>query len=111
MFMAMSTANGIEQFTRCGWCAGAMYGIFGAVSQTRPLPVAATRRAVIQITARAPGSLGMLGCLLDLVDHLLCGCSHRALGVETKGFLVLLERALRVALGQVNVAQQNVRSR
>jgi hypothetical protein len=26
--MAMSTANGIEQFTRCGWGAGAMYGIF-----------------------------------------------------------------------------------
>jgi hypothetical protein len=26
---AMSTANGIEQFTRCGWGAGAMYGIFG----------------------------------------------------------------------------------
>src|SRR5260370_40081374 len=25
---AMSTANGIEQFTRCGWCAGAMYGVF-----------------------------------------------------------------------------------
>jgi hypothetical protein len=22
-------ANGIEQFTRCGWGAGAMYGIFG----------------------------------------------------------------------------------
>src|SRR5258708_9760739 len=26
---AISTANGIEQFTRCGWGAGAMYGIFG----------------------------------------------------------------------------------
>jgi hypothetical protein len=32
--MAMSTANGIEQFTRCGWGAGAMYGIFGPLSQT-----------------------------------------------------------------------------